>query len=105
MRTWATRAPNGQTRVVLISQCRRASKYISVRIPGARATAGLTRLRARSIAATGGVTLGGQSFGAVTRTGRLAAYQQRIDVAAMDNTYVVKLPPASAAMLTLPASR
>jgi hypothetical protein len=105
IRTWATRAPDGQTRVVLTNQSRRASKYASLRIPGARAAAGLTWLRAPSIAATGGVTLGGQSFGAVTRTGWLTGSQQRIDVASINHTYVVKLPPASAAMLTLPASR
>jgi hypothetical protein len=105
IRTWATRGPNGQTRVVLINQSRQASKYISLRIPGARAAAGLTWLRAPSIAANGGIMLGGQSFGAATRTGRLTGNQQRIDVASINDTYVVKLPPASAAMLTLPASR
>jgi hypothetical protein len=105
VRTWASRAPNGQTRVVFINQSRQASLYVSVRIPGARAAAGLTWLRAPSIAATGGVTLGGQSFGAVTRTGRLAGNQQRIDVASINDAYVVKLPPASGAMLTLPVSR
>ena len=68
-RTWAIRAPNGQTRVVLINQSRHASRYVSVRIPGARAVAGLTWLRAPSITATAGITFGGQSFGIVTRTG------------------------------------
>lgn len=105
VRTWATRAPNGQTRVVLINQSRQASAYVSVRIPGARFTAGLTWLRAPSIAATGAITLGGQSFGAVTTTGRLTGNRQRIDVASINDTYVVKLPPASAAMLTPPATR
>jgi hypothetical protein len=105
VRTWATRAPNGQTRVVLINQSRQESKYVSVRIPGASSTARLTWLRAPSIAATGGITLGGQSFGAVTKTGRLTGDQQRIDVASVSDTYVVRLPPASAAMLTPPASR
>ena len=105
VRTWATRVPNGQIRVVLINQSRQASLYVSVRIPGAGAAAGLTWLRAPSIAATGGITFGGQSFGALTRTGRLTGNRQRIDVASINDTYVVKLPPASAAMLTLPASR
>jgi hypothetical protein len=105
VRTWATRAPDGQRRVVLINQSRQADKYISVRIPGARSTAGLTLLRAPSILATRGITLGGQSFGVVTKTGRLAGRRQRINVASINETYVVKLTPASAAMLTLPVSR
>lgn len=105
LRTWATRAPNGQIRVVVINEARRATRYISLRIPGTRATPGLTWLRAPSITARGGVTLAGQSFGAATRTGRLTGNQQRIDVAPTNDTYVVKLLPASAAMLTLPASR
>jgi hypothetical protein len=104
VRTWATRTPSGQTRVVLTNQSRRASQYIRLGIPGARAAAGLTWLRAPSIAATAGVTLGGQSFGAVTRTGWLAGNQQRIDVASINHTYAVKLPPSSAAMLTLPVT-
>jgi hypothetical protein len=105
IRTWATRALNGQTRVVLINQSRQESKYVSVRVPGARSTAGLTGLRAPSVGATGGITLGGQSFGAVTKTGRLTGNRQRIAVASINDTYVVKLAPASAAMLTLPVSR
>jgi len=104
-RMWATRAPNGQTRVVLINESRRESKYVSVRVPGARSAAELTWLRAPSIAAADGITLGGQSFGAVTKTGRLTGNRQRIDVAAIKDTYVVKLPPASAPILPSPAPR
>jgi hypothetical protein len=105
LRMWATRAPNGQTRVVLINESRRESKYVSVRVPGARSAAELTWLRAPSIAAADGITLGGQSFGAATKTGGLTGDRQRIHVAAIKDTYVVKLPPASGAMLTSPAPR
>jgi hypothetical protein len=105
VRTWAARAPDGQTRIVLINEYHRDTKYVRLRIPGARASAKLMWLRAPSIAATSGITLGGQSFGATTSTGLLAGKQQLINVASINNTYVLKLPPASAAVLTLPAPR
>lgn len=72
---------------------------------GSTFPAGLAWLRAPSIAATGAITLGAQSFGAVTTTGRLTGNRQQIDVASINDTYVVKLPPASGAMLAPPATR
>jgi hypothetical protein len=56
-------------------------------------------LRAPGAIATGGVTLGGQSFGAETSTGVLGA-QQGQPVAQRFGSYSIELPPASAALLT-----
>lgn len=104
VRIWATRSPDGRTRVVLINDYSRQTKYVRVAISGAHAPAALTWLRAPSILAKTGITLGGQSFGTSTSTGQLAGKRQLLDVAAAGGSYVIKLPPASAAMLTVPAA-
>jgi hypothetical protein len=107
IRTWATRAPNGQIRVVLINDYSLQTKYVRLKIPeaGARRPAALTWLRAPSITSTSGITIGGQTFGTTTSTGVLTGEQQLADVAPVKNTYVLRLPPASAVMVTLPAAR
>jgi hypothetical protein len=57
-------------------------------------------LRARSAYATGGVALGGRSFGSVTQTGVLGpALSPKI--ASHGGAYDVWLPAASASVLTL----
>ena len=68
---WATRAADGTVRVVLTNEGS-STHELAVRIPGKFKRATLTRLTAPSPSATSGVTLGGQSFGAQTSTGRLA---------------------------------
>jgi len=100
VRTWATRAPDGRVRVVLINVSRRQRRYIGVRITGMARPAALSRLVAPSIAATGNVSLGGQSFGPKTSTGALPGQPLQIAVVPVADKYVVSLPPASAAMLT-----
>jgi hypothetical protein len=102
VRAWATRDAQGHVRVLLLNDALRFSEHVLVDVAGARGRAALERLLAPSAAATGGVTLGGQTFGAQTTTGVLAppalqAVAQRAD------GYAVTLPPASAALLTLPA--
>lgn len=47
------------------------------------------------------MTLGGQSFGAVTTTGQLAGTRQVASVKPRGGAYTVSLPAASAALLTL----
>jgi hypothetical protein len=97
VRAWATRAPDGVTRVVLINFAQRVGQVVSVEAPGARGAASLVRLTAPSAAATGGVALGGQSFGASTTTGVLTGKPQ---VTAVPLAHVW-MPAASAAILTL----
>jgi hypothetical protein len=100
---WATRAPDGTIHVVLINDDTRHSHAVAVELPSAGGPATLEWLRAPSIGALSGVTLGGQSFGAQTDTGLLAGAPVTASVAPVAGEYLVRLPVASAAMLTLPA--
>jgi hypothetical protein len=103
VRTWATRTSTGQTRVVLINEYRKRHEFVRVRIRGATRPAALTSLRAPSLTAAHDITLGGQSFGRDTTTGRLTGEPKLVDVAPVRGAYVLRLPPASAAMLMIPA--
>jgi Glycosyl hydrolase family 79 C-terminal beta domain len=102
--SWATRLGR-RVRVVLINDASRRARAVSVRVPGAAGKAALSRLHARSARATGGVTLGGQSFGPRTATGLLSGEAERTLVAPTRGSYTVELPPASAAMLTVERRR
>jgi hypothetical protein len=96
VRAWATLAPDGRRRVVLINFARSAGQIVAVKAAGA-GTASLVRLSAPSAAATGGVTLGGQSFGASTTTGLLSGPARTTAISLAR----VWLPASSAAILTL----
>jgi hypothetical protein len=101
VRAWATRAPNGTVHVVLINAG--AAQTVAVRVPAVHTTGTLMRLVGKGLSASTGVTLGGQSYGTATRTGALAG---RSTVARVNKTsagYIVELPGASAAMLTIAA--
>ncbi len=74
VRAWATRAPDGTTRVVLINEYTAQARTLAVRIAGGDAPAMLELLRAKGITATTGVTLGGQTFGTATTAGTLAGH-------------------------------
>jgi hypothetical protein len=100
LRAWATRAPNGQLRIVLINDG--AARSIAVRLPRSHGVGTLSLLRAPSLAAKSGVTLGGQSFGARTTTGQLAGKQTLTTVKPSGSGYVVQLPAGSAGLLTVP---
>jgi hypothetical protein len=99
VRAWATRARDGHVRIVLINRGS-GSHTVRVRIPSMRGRATLERLEAPSVQATSGVTLGGQSFGSDTTTGRLAGRRQHLTVAPASGSYTVALPGYSAALLT-----
>lgn len=101
VRAWATLAPDHRVRVLLINDSMKRSALALVRAPGASGQASIERLQAASAYATGGVTLGGESFGARTDTGMLAAPQPTV-LAPRSGTYAVTLPAASAALMTLP---
>ena len=97
---WATRTPGGQIHVVLINKGT-GRRSVRLRIPSARGPATLIRLRAPSLHAKSGVTLGGQTLGSETSTGKLAGRSTATTVAPVDGSYPVSVPAASAAMLTL----
>ena len=91
--------------VVLINDYTAQSRTVDVRIAGAQGAATLERLRAPGIHSLTGVTIGGQSFGTATDTGLLSGPSATVLVEPAHGAYVVRLPPASAATLTLsPAS-
>jgi hypothetical protein len=101
LRAWATRAPDGRTRIVLINEDGRRAHNIALRVQGAHGAGSLERLLAPGLRATSGVTLGGQSFGTATSSGQLTGAPNTTTVTPRGNSYAVSLPPASAAMLTL----
>jgi hypothetical protein len=103
VRAWATRAPDGTIHVVLINEYTVQSRTVTVRIPGARTAATVEQLRGKGISATTGVTLGGQTFGSATATGTLSGRSTVTTVRPGHGAYIVKLPRASAAMITLAA--
>jgi len=100
LKTWATRAPDGTIRVVVINDGSRA-RTVALRTPVVAGAAALERLQARSLTARSGVTLGGQSFGAQTATGLLAGVPSPLAVAPAGHDYVFRVPAASATMLTV----
>ncbi len=95
---WATRGPRGRTRVVLINESL-DRRTIALSSAGGR-TATLERLRAPSLTSTAGVTLGGQSFGTGTTTGRLAGRSSIAQLTASQGRYVFTLPAESATLVT-----
>jgi len=95
---WATRGRRGRTRVLLVNESpdRRTIALSSAGTGPAK----LERLRAPSLTSTAGVTLGGQSFGGRTTTGRLAGPSRIAKLTAGDGRYVFTLPAESAALVT-----
>ncbi|MGO9902129.1 MAG: glycosyl hydrolase family 79 C-terminal domain-containing protein [Solirubrobacteraceae bacterium] len=105
VRAWATRARGGRVHVVLINDNTRGSLYVSLRIEGASGPGALSRLIAPSIDATGHVSIGGRSFGARTATGLLVGKPRVFAVLPVAGAYVLRLPPASAALLAVQPAR
>lgn len=99
VRAWATRATDGTIRIMLVNDDTAAAQRLSVKVSGAQSPATLDRLLAPSATATDGVTIGGQTFDA---TGKLAGPVVQTTVSSGSRGYSVSLPPASAALLTLP---
>ncbi len=100
VRAWATRAPDGRIRLVLINDDVWRSHVVSVRLPERASQVTLERLTAPSARARSGVALGGQTFGAQTQTGNLPRAPLGRELAPSPGRYLVTLPAASAAMVT-----
>ncbi len=99
IRGWGTRAPGGQVRVVLINTGSRG-RTLAVRVRGG-ASATVERLLAPSLHARTGVTIGGQSFTATSAVGVPSGQTQIERVARSHGAYRVRVPGASAALLTI----
>ena len=95
---WATRARLGRTRVLLINESPDRRTVALSSASGRPAT--LELLSAPSLTSTTGVTLGGQSFGNRTATGRLAGRSHVAQLSATGGRYVFTLPAESAALVT-----
>ncbi len=104
VRVWATRASDGQVRVLLLNDSTSTSVQARVNSPEATGPARVERLQASSAYATSGVELGGQSFGTATSTGLLPTPRLQA-VTPRKRVYTVTLPAASAVLLTLPTPR
>ncbi|MBV8429803.1 MAG: hypothetical protein JO244_01485 [Solirubrobacterales bacterium] len=101
LKVWATRDAHGVVRAVLINKDPSDSYQVQLQVAGEAAPGHLEWLSAPSLAARGGVTLGGRTFGGETRTGILLGSAQTETVAPSRGTYSITLPPGSAALLTL----
>jgi hypothetical protein len=102
VKLWATRAPDGRVRVVVINKSTTAAATVTLRIPVATGSATVEQLLAPRVGALSGVTLGGQSFGQETSDGQLAGTSTATTLApTASGAYLVRVPAASATMLTL----
>jgi hypothetical protein len=99
---WATRSPDGTTRVVLINTGASGARLVAVRAGDTGELATLERLTAPGLAAKTGVTIGGQTFGMNTTTGTPSGNQDLVSIPPVTGAYVVRVPAASAALLTIP---
>jgi hypothetical protein len=100
---WATRATDGTVHVVLINDNFSQSTTVSVPLSSPAGPGTLEALRAPHVTSTSGVTIGGRTFGAATTNGLLPAYQLQ-PVTGSRGSYSVRVPPATAIMLTVPGS-
>jgi hypothetical protein len=101
VRSRATVTHDGEVHVVLINDSLTSGHVVLVRPPAKAREAVLERLQAPSAAATGDVTLAGQTFGNETGTGTLKGERATVRVAPdRRGRYLIRLPASSAAMLT-----
>ena len=102
LKVWATQAPDGHTRVVLINKDLTNAYTVQLALPGNTSPATLETLSAPSYESTANVQIGGQTFAAGTTTGQLSGTQQLASVpaTAFSHLYSVTVAPGSAALLT-----
>jgi hypothetical protein len=104
VKVWATQGADGVVRVTAINQAATAEHDVQVLVPGSTDAGSLETLSAPSLAATSGVTLGGQSFGDETTTGTLPA-PAATPVTPASGVYTMPLAPGSASLLTISGSQ
>lgn len=99
LRAWATKAPNGRLRVLLINDAGHP-QALTLNVSGG-ATAVVQRLQAPGVRATGHITIAGQDFARNTTTGRLTGHFSTTLLHRRGGAFAVRLPGASAELLTL----
>lgn len=101
-RVWVTRDRKRTTRVLVLAKSASHGGRVVINLVGARRTGSLIRLSARrGLNARNGVTLGGQSFAHPSFDGELTGPEKVEHVNPHGGRYVFKVPPASAALLTV----
>ncbi len=101
LKIWATKAPDGRIRVALINKDATHGRTVALQIAGASGSATVARLRGPNVAAKRAVTFGGQGFGNATTTGNVAGAASTETIRPNGSRYVVQVPAASAALLTI----
>ena len=104
LKTWATVDPTGVRRIVVINKDLKNTWDVVLHVPNATGRARIERLAAPSSRSSQGVTFGGQTYGASTRDGVLRGRRSPEPVVGGPDLRV-KMPPASAALVTVPQSR
>jgi hypothetical protein len=105
VKVWATRDVSGTVRVAVINKDPRRGKIVSVKLPRGLGRGALERLVAPTLGARSGVTFAGQSFERGTFDGHLHGPVRRTRVRPRGRVYKLRLPAASAALLTARARR
>jgi hypothetical protein len=101
LKAWATVDQAGTTRVVLINQDPTNPADVQLQLPNYGGALQAESLSAPDgLAATDGVSLGGQSFGDSTTTGVLPAPATTTVTPVVGNEYEVSVPAASAVLLS-----
>jgi hypothetical protein len=100
LRAWSTKSPNGRIRVLLINDDTSHPQTVTLQVGGG-GTAKVQRLQAPGVRATRHITLAGQSFARNTTTGRLTGHLRITLLHRSGGAYHVRLPAASAELLTL----
>jgi hypothetical protein len=104
LRIWAVRAPDGSARITMINDSPAGTLMLAVRPPQAGGAATLQRLTAPTLESRTGVAIAGQTFAPATTTGALTGTYKTTTLQPIQHRYVVELPPASAALLSVGAS-
>lgn len=100
IKAWATRAIDGTVRVTLINE---SGGPETITLKAGEATATEQLLRAPALTARSGITFAGQSFGAHTTSGSLAGAPRVTSLTPAAGHYLLQLPAASEALITIPA--
>jgi hypothetical protein len=100
LRIWTTQGRDRRLRVLVINDDLHRPTTVAIHLPGSAAPANLERLSAPGVSARSGVILAGQSYGVRTSTGVMSGPRRSRLVAAQHGRYVVRVPPAAAALLT-----
>jgi hypothetical protein len=98
VKAYSTVTANGQVRTTILNEDASADAEVQLTLPSSGDLTEET-LTAPSLDATGGISLGGQSFGDPTSTGTLTA-PSTSTISSINGSYDVPVPAASAVLLT-----